>query len=343
MQKAKKQARLNGNWQSYKVLQQKQLSTPATDPQDPKFRRLRYCRYADDFVLGIIGSKADAIGLKDWLGTYLKNELQLELSIEKTLVTNAKQRIRFLGYAIKRWEGTRFLKYHSPQGNGIKRTTTHQLQLLLPRDKGQAFAKKYGNCTKWKGTHRAELINLSELEILMIYNAEIRGFLGYYALAANLKVVAAPLLWLTSGSFFRTLASKRKSSLYKVLKSLKKGPAQFAVTAKKKDGSLQNYYLLASTKYLKQAKSKELELDLKPSTVKYRNRTELGERLQAAQCEWCKTRTAKVEVHHIRKLSNLKGKAIWERQMIERQRKTLILCARCHDELHAGRLKELKH
>jgi len=49
-----------------------------------------------------------------------------------------------------------------------------------------------------------------------------------------------------------------------------------------------------------------------------------------------------MEVHHVRKLGNLTGKTNWERQMIQRRRKTMVLCVECHDELHAGRLKEKK-
>jgi len=55
-----------------------------------------YCRYADDFLIGIIGSQAEALALKEWLSNYLQTELRLELSAEKTLVTHAEERVRFL-------------------------------------------------------------------------------------------------------------------------------------------------------------------------------------------------------------------------------------------------------
>jgi hypothetical protein len=74
----------------------------------------------------------------------------------------------------------------------------------------------------------------------------------------------------------------------------------------------------------------------------YRNRTELGKRLLAHQCEWCGTKLGQIEVHPVRKLGNLKGRLSWERQMIQRHRKTMILCAECHDELDAGTLSEKK-
>lgn len=189
--RAKRKARQTGDWKAYKAAQQVKLRLPATDPQDPNFRRLTYIRYADDFLIGVIGSKADAQALKQWLGDYLRDVLHLELSEEKTLITNAKERVSFLGYEILRGEGKRRLRYPSKLGVCTKRTTTQQLRLLIPREKCYAFAQKYGNPSKWDGNPRPHLLNLSELEILMIYNAEIRGFLGYYSLADNLTSTAA--------------------------------------------------------------------------------------------------------------------------------------------------------
>ena len=74
---------------------------PSSDPHDPGYRRLRYVRYADDFVLGYIGPKAEAQQVKDSLETFLRDSLKLALSKEKTLVTHATSRAaRFLGYEL---------------------------------------------------------------------------------------------------------------------------------------------------------------------------------------------------------------------------------------------------
>src|SRR5258708_1661926 len=270
-------------------------------------------------MIGIIGSKADAVTLKAWLGDYLRTELQLELSAEKTLITNAKERVRFLGYDIMREKGVRVLRVHTKIGVQTKRTTTHQLALLMPRDKSIKFSKEYGDTATWKGKHRSELNNLSEFEILMTYNAEIRGFLGYYSLADNLKYDAAKILWLTSRSFFTTLAAKRRSSLNQVVKSLKKGPGRFVMTVKKEGKARRDYELLSSTRQLKTDTIDRIHPDSIPITQKG---TELTKRLRAHRCEWCGTRQGPIEVHHVRKLAKLKGQTIWERHMIKRRRKT---------------------
>jgi group II intron reverse transcriptase/maturase len=337
---AKKKARQTGDWTVYKALTKEMLETQASQPLDPDFRRMYYCRYADDFLVGIIGSKEEAEAVKEWLGTYLEEELQLELSAEKTLVTHAENRVRFLGYDIKRGDNKRKVKVSRKQGACIQRTCMQRLTLLVPRDKCEAFAKEYGQRQGWQGRERIHLFHLSELETLMIYNAEIRGFLGYYALADNLTSVASSILWLTTTSFLKTLAAKRRSTLRKVARSLKRGPNRYVIPFKKRDGTVKEYVLVASTRQIERKEVTYGEVDVIPSTWKYRGRTELGRRLQAHRCEWCGAKEGPIEVHHVRKLKDLKGKRAWERQMIARRRKTMVLCRACHVDLHAGRLSE---
>ena len=336
----RKNAEKSGDWHEFKALKRLQLQLPAKDSFDPNFRRLYYVRYADDFLIGIVGSEADAEATKTWLREYLATELKLELASEKTLITNAKERVRFLGYDIKRWRGQKKLKYRSRGKTVTRRTTTYKFVLLIPRDKCLAFAQRYGNPNNWHGKRRRALLNLSEFEILTTYNAEIRGFLNYYALATNLTRLGHDILRLTTTSFFHTLAAKRQSSVNKVAKSIKKGPNCFAIEVEKADGSIKEYELVSSTKQVNRGAIVYNGLDVKPNTWRYRCYSELGQRLRARQCEWCGRKEGQIEVHHVRKLKDLKGKSEWEKRMIARRRKTMVLCKRCHIDLHAGRLSE---
>lgn len=338
--KAKRTARRTGDWNRYKTLRREMLKTPSVDHFDPGYRRLFYVRYADDFLVGVIGSKAEAAELKAWLETYLRDELQLELSAEKTLITHATGRVRFLGYDVTRWMGKRIYRFQAKSGPVTRRTGNYQLLLLMPRDKTIAFAKKYGDTVNWRGTHRNELVPLSELEILMTFNAEVRGFLGYYILANNFTHEADKVLWLTKSSFFRTVAAKRHSSLNAVTKSLKRGPGRYTVRLEEPGKPMKEYELVSSTRHFQRRTVRYQQPDQIPETVMYRSRTELGKRLLAGKCEWCETQEGTMEVHHVRKLADLQGKTLWERRMIERRRKTLILCSNCHDLLHAGKLQE---
>ena len=71
------------------------------DTHDPDYRRLRYIRYADDFLLGFAGPKDEADEIKTRLGKFLQDNLKLELSDAKTLVTHGRtQAARFLGYEV---------------------------------------------------------------------------------------------------------------------------------------------------------------------------------------------------------------------------------------------------
>lgn len=77
----------------------------------------------------------------------------------------------------------------------------------------------------------------------------------------------------------------------------------------------------------------------KPYKV-YGGRTELIKRLLADTCESCGS-TKDIEVHHIRKLADLKKPGQgevpkWVELMSARKRKTLVVCRECHVAIHNG-------
>ena len=76
------------------------LKCEYSNPQDSGYRRLFYVRYADDWLCGVIGSKQDAEEIKADIKKFLTETLKLELSEEKTLITNARDTARFLSYDI---------------------------------------------------------------------------------------------------------------------------------------------------------------------------------------------------------------------------------------------------
>ena len=95
------QARKRGDRIEVRALRRKLRGLPTGDPRDPGYRRLRYCRYADDHLLGFTGPKAEAEQIKRRLARFLHDDLKLELSQDKTLITHARTgTARFLGYEI---------------------------------------------------------------------------------------------------------------------------------------------------------------------------------------------------------------------------------------------------
>lgn len=83
-----------------KQLQKQLRSMPVRDEMDENYRRLKYVRYADDFLIGVIGSKQECERIKEDITNYMRDRLKLELSAEKTLITHAREEAKFLGYRI---------------------------------------------------------------------------------------------------------------------------------------------------------------------------------------------------------------------------------------------------
>ncbi|MEW9574645.1 reverse transcriptase domain-containing protein [Bacillus toyonensis] len=308
------------------------------EPMDENYKRLQYVRYADDFILGVIGSKEEAIRLKEDIHGFLRNHLGLELSLDKTLITHSSKAAKFLSYDIKI---NRSLQVKKTKRGYFRRTQLGVCHLQLSKDIWfeKLLALDVLFITKentWKPKHRAYLITKDDLEILSIYNAEIRGLYNYFKLACNVSTLNN-FKYIMEYSMYKTFAAKYKTSIGKIRKKYNIN-GKFAVTYKTKNGMKTRFLYHEGFQWVKSIKDKNINIDEIPNTLTYTWRTSLTERLLAEKCEWCESKGIKIHIHHIRKLKDLKGKKLWEQQMIARQRKTLALCEKCHRDLHAGRL-----
>lgn len=201
-------------------LKRKQIGISSVNPMDNDYQKMKYVRYADDFVIGIAGSKDCAVNIKETIKNFLKQELHLELSEEKTLINHLENPISFLGYEFRKWneiKRTRVLYKNHKQ-----RALSGAIKLEIPKRKMKEFAIKngYGNLDNFKSIHRAKLLNNSELEILCTYNAELRGIANYYKLANNYHHLDK-LFYLAESSFIKTIANKRRSTSMKVATSMR--------------------------------------------------------------------------------------------------------------------------
>ena len=160
--------RAKGDLERAKTLRREAQQHPSQDPNDPDYRRLRYVRYADDFLLGYVGPRTEAEEIKERITTFLGTELKLTLSAEKTLITHASTgRARFLGYEIGSMEApTKFDRRHQRSVNGI-------VGLYIPDDVIQAKRKRY--MRDGKAIHRTELQGDSEYDTISRYQGEYRG------------------------------------------------------------------------------------------------------------------------------------------------------------------------
>ncbi len=316
----------------YKELQ----SHDSKDLFDPNYRRLKYVRYADDFILGVIGSKKEAEQIKQDLKTFLKEQLKLELSDEKTLITHSKKNARFLGYDIRVMRDWHRMKM--PNGTK-KRKFNYQTKLFVPHEKYlqklvQLNALKIGANNGWKPIHRPYLVHNDDLEILRTYNAEIEGYYNYYRLASNVHVLQS-FRQTMKYSMIKTYTNKYKSTVSKIITKYKIN-GQLGVRYETKEGLKIAYF--TEQRMEKNDTIKQPTVDIVENTLIYTGRTSMIDRLLVEKCEWCSIVGVPFEMHHIHKLKDLKGKKMWEQKMIARRRKTMALCTSCHHDLHNGKL-----
>lgn len=296
---------------------------------------IKYIRYADDFILGVKGSQEDCQWIKSKLSEFIRETLKMELSEEKTLITHSSERARFLGYDV-RVRRSSIIKHGGP-GKKTKRTLNNSCELSIPFDdkihsfifaKEIAIQKPDG---KLMPVRRKSLLRLTDLEIVSAYNAELRGICNYYGIASNFYKLCY-FSYLMEYSCLKTLASKHKCTIAKVVEKFKDHYGEWGIPYETKTGQKRCYFAKYSD-----CKDKANPTDIVcNAAVEYGySRTALEQRLKAKVCELCGTTESDCyEVHHVNKLKNLKGKQAWEVAMIAKRRKTLVVCKKCHVAIH---------
>jgi group II intron reverse transcriptase/maturase len=330
-----------GAKETAKELRQQAQRLPSKVLDDPDFRRLRYVRYADDFLLSYIGPRGEAEEIKRQLGEFLDQELKLELSAEKTLITHARtEAARFLGYEIT--------THHNDQKQsptpGHRRCVNGDVGLRVPQEVIRKQSQRYQQ--HGKPIHRKERTHDSAYSIVAGYQQEYRGGVEYYRMATNLRRFGS-VQWVMGQSLAKTLAHKFKCGVNTIWKrygatlQTRDGPrAGLKVVVERGAGKKP---LVACWGGISLRRQHQAVLHERAPPIQSDQRTELVQRLLADTCELCGSQE-EVEVHHIRALKDLKKrgrreKPEWMKRMAARQRKTLVVCRKCHDDIHAGRLQ----
>lgn len=315
-------------------LQRRRL--PSQDPNDPDYRRLRYARYADDWLLGFAGPKHEAEDIKSKIAVFLREELKLELSQSKTLITHAtSQAARFLGYDIR-------AQHCDTKISRNRRAVNAAIGLFVPRDVIKQRCALY--MQKGKPAQRGALLHDDDFTIVAKYGAEYAGLIQYYLLAQDVFRLQR-LRWVMETSMLKTLAGKHRSTVAKMARKYKTtidtptGPRTVFQVKVERDRGRKPLVARFGGIPLKRVRTAVLT-DQRPVMASAR-RNELIHRLLAGRCEICEA-TTDLEVHHIRKLADLnkpgrREKPSWMRLMAMRRRKTLVICRRCHEDIHAGR------
>ena len=341
-QKLRKYGRNEQVIKEIKELQEQRSGLSSVIENTDKYKRLRYCRYADDFLCGVSGSFTDAKEIMNSITTFLRNDLRFELSEEKSGIKRATRNIEFLGYRITIRQSTKVVKAKRGNRRHRQRTLEGHVLLAIPEHKIVNFAKEhdYGVYLTKKARHRPYLIRSSEVEIVTMYNSEMRGFANYYILANNVKYELNKLEYLALRSLIKTLANRKKTKMSTIFGRLKQGNEWIL---KYKVNDIWKELKIFRLKHLNKRPNRIDKLPL--TEYLYKGGTELIQRMNANLCEYCGNTSRPMEVHHVRKLKDLQSKKHlenWEREMIARSRKTLVLCDKCHQLLHQGKLPDIR-
>lgn len=292
---------------------------------------MKYTRYADDFIIGVKGKKSDCEKIKKQFAEFISQELKMELSEEKTLITHSSRFVRFLGYDIR----VRRDNSVKPHGTHLQRTLNMKVELCIPfQDKIMPFLISKSIIRQLKdGTlepiARKYLYSCTDLEILTAFNAELRGICNYYALASNYNRLCY-FAYFMEYSCLKTIAGKHKTTARKII-------SQYAY-----DGSWRIPYKTQKgirysgfADFMKCKKTADFDEVIKDYAVIHAStRTTFEDRLSAEVCELCGKTNVPLEIHHVNKVKNLKGKDFWEIMMIAKKRKTIAVCKECHHKIH---------
>ena len=321
-----------------KAIEQERAAFPSGDEMDGSYRRLKYIRYADDFILGVIGSKEDAQRIKEDIKSFLSASLALELSEEKTLITHTGKSAKFLGYEITVTRNNH--QRRDVQGR-LRRTYGKRVRLNVSmatlRDKlleyGAMEIKLRNGKEIWKPKCRSGLIFNDDLEILDRYNRETVGFCNYYLIANNC-VVLHNFRYIMEYSMYKTFAGKYRSTVRKINKKYRLNKL---FTVKYEQKGVIKSRTFYKTSFKRRTTAFNGSCDIEPYSIADVSRTNLTDRLKAEKCELCGA-TGKLIMHHVRNLKDLKGKESWKRLMSARKRKTIALCPSCHRLRHLGKV-----
>ena len=340
------QARKKGQRERVKELEQQRRQMPSRDPNSPTYRRLRYSRYADDFILGFAGPRCEAEAIKAEIGEYLQT-LGLKLSAEKTLITHAQtEEARYLNYAISVSKCNTRLPQRQKDGSRgtMQRAVNYRLVLRVPDDVKRQWKQKY--MTNGKPIHRKELTYLTDFEIVNAYGTEFRGIVNYYSLARNVARAFYPVKGTFMMAAAKTLACKHKTKVTRIFRKYKRTSEYGMVSLRVEVANPNN-----PDKPLRaQLGEKPIRTEM-PAVSQDRKylpgdpftRNELTRRLLANCCELCGAKEH-IQVHHVRKLADIKRRyrgrkhpPKWVRFMITRRRKTVVVCKECHRQIHTGK------
>jgi len=309
-----RKAEASGDVESVKSITKQLNLIPSIDLMDKSFVRVRYVRYADDFLVGVIGDKALAKSIKQELGDFLKTTLKLRLSDEKTKITNAKHgEAKFLSFRITK-----------PKSHlRILIDMNKLIQKLI--DNGMCNGDGYPIGMKKKMT-------LPVQDILKYANDVLRGLL-YGNQGCHNFWQAARVQYIVQYSTAKTIARKFDISMKAVFKKYGKylTVEYFNPKGKLEVRSLALFYSFKRSKVF----FKNWILKLKEhAVVTYDTRNPL-----ASNCYICESSHNRKMFHRKRRSLLKTPYSLIELVMLRINRRQICLCGSCFTQVSNGELE----
>jgi len=322
---------------AFRTLVQRIRSIPAVEVNDPNFIRIKYLRYADDWLIGICGPRTLAEQIKEELKLFLGQDLKLTLSEEKTQITHAREeQAHFLGtrLAIGREGVQRVVTTNNGSKRPIRRRSTGS-EIVMTAPKSDLIKKLHvkGFCTpEGQPTTKLGWIHLDADQIVVLYSGINRGIQNYYRFADNFGHLAH-IQYILKSSLAKTLAAKYKRSVNQIFRRFGKVPT---LIVKAKDGRRDRQIAFYSNSDWKKQRNGfqvgQTIVDRLQWSVTMRTRSKLG-----LPCCICNS-VQQVEMHHVRHIRKTGGKkpAGFNAILQALNRKQIPVCTTCHQKIHRG-------
>lgn len=298
-------------------------------------KKLMYVRYADDWVVAINGTFAQATEILKRIRIYCKDQLGLEVSEEKTKITNAyKDHVLFLGTKIKH-----ATTYTFSRRKGIVQRNRKTLLLTAPMGKIKKKLMASGFIMNGRGKTRTTWIPLEPRQVVHLANTILRGYLNYYSFAHNKNKLSPWLYWIIRETVLRTLSRKLNlGSRAKVIKRFGTNVTITDLTKRDKDGKPQ----IVAELYKPEYRINCLNFKVKQLTeipALYSRGISIAS-LDNLECKTCGS-TYRVEMHHVKMMKDLNPKINdLDKLMVKANRKQIPLCRKCHMEHHKNNSKQ---
>ena len=324
-----------------KVIQKAMRGIAPYAQDDPNYIRVHYVRYADDWIVGIIGPKKLAEKIRSEISDWLKSELNLSLNLDKTHIRHAAtEEAFFLGTRIscgsRRSEN--IVKHTNRPGykDSKRRAPAGVVHLKAPTNDLVSRLYQNGFCTKdGQPLSKRAWAVLDDDQIVSRFNSVLDGILNYYSFANNFSRLNR-VQYILHFSAAKTLSHRHR--MKSISRAFAKYGKNLSVRVRRKNGEVKNISLRLRSNW-----------SASPFNFKGMSDPKAGDGIRALRfgirskssllkpCAICGKEIG-VEMHHVRHIRKM-GERVkgFTRLMAAINRKQLPTCKECHGDIHAGR------